>query len=76
MLNGIVDPAAAEVPRAPTVREEKAGIAETAKDRWNREVEGLVHRVQEFDWAGAREGLEERVARVVARVREEGRGER
>ena len=46
-------------------------MVETAKDRWNGEVEGLVRRVQGVDWRSAREGLEDRLTSAWRKVREE-----
>ena len=47
-------------------------MVETAKDRWNGEVEGLVRRVQGVDWRGAREELEDRLMSAWGKVREKG----
>lgn len=41
---------------------------ETAKDRWNAQLEGEVRRLQEVDWRGVRERMEEGVSRVWRRA--------
>ena len=46
-------------------------MVETARDRWNGEVEGLVRRVQGVDWRSVREGLEDRLMSAWGKVREE-----
>jgi altered-inheritance-of-mitochondria protein 5 len=53
---------------APRGRESRGGLVEEMKARWNGEVEGAVRWVQEVDWRGVREGLEERVGNVWERV--------
>jgi len=49
----------------PVAREVRTGLVETAKDRWNGEVESLVRRVQATDWARVGEGVVRRVKGVV-----------
>jgi MICOS complex subunit MIC12 len=60
----------------PTAREARASIAETAKDRWNAEVESLARRTYEVDWNGVRSRAEDVVSslwsKAFARAREEG----
>jgi len=58
-----VDPQPATAP--PVAREVRTGLVESAKDRWNGEVEGLVRRVQGTDWGVVREGVVGRVRGVV-----------
>lgn len=48
----------------PVAREVRAGIWETAKDRWNAELENGVRRLQGADWRDVRERMEEGVSRV------------
>ena len=69
ILTNIVEPR--PEPPPPTARIVRAGMVETAKDRWNGEVEGLVRRVQEVDWRSVREGLEDRLMSAWGKVREE-----
>ena len=60
MLNGIVEP---EPPQPlPINREVRIGLLETAKDRWNAELEKNVRTLQDADWASARLRLEEKVS--------------
>ncbi|KAL2349582.1 hypothetical protein BJ546DRAFT_821338, partial [Cryomyces antarcticus] len=60
VLSNIVEPA----PPAPlpTSREVRGGLLETAKDRWNGELAGLVRRMQYMDWNAVRDGMEESVS--------------
>lgn len=48
-------------------------MVETAKDRWNGELEGLVRRVQTTDWRAEREQWEDRLGKVWGRVWESGK---
>ncbi|KAF9882369.1 hypothetical protein CkaCkLH20_00405 [Colletotrichum karsti] len=53
----------------PLTRSEQAvkdreNLLETAKDRWNREVENAVRWAQRTDWGEVREGLESSAARL------------
>ncbi|KAI9727110.1 MAG: hypothetical protein M1828_007311 [Chrysothrix sp. TS-e1954] len=68
LLNNIIDPP----PEQPIIRERvsKADIAEVAKDRWNREVESLVRRVEGADWGGIGERGEWIVRALGRRVSE------
>ncbi|KAF2004965.1 hypothetical protein P154DRAFT_425473 [Amniculicola lignicola CBS 123094] len=68
VLTNIVDPQSIE--EEPVARELPVGLAEMAKDRWNREVEGVVRRVYGTDWTGVREGMEDRLGAVVRKIRE------
>ncbi|KAF2740870.1 hypothetical protein EJ04DRAFT_558835 [Polyplosphaeria fusca] len=56
----------------PTAREAPVGLAEMAKDRWNREVEGVVKRLYETDWRRVRERMEDRVDAVVHKIKDNG----
>jgi MICOS complex subunit MIC12 len=52
------------------MKEVQAGAIEMAKDRWNREIEGLLRRTYETDWNAVRGEWENRIVGVVGRVRE------
>ncbi|EME44694.1 hypothetical protein DOTSEDRAFT_72225 [Dothistroma septosporum NZE10] len=60
LLNNIVNPQP-ELP-PPTSREVKAGLWETAKDKWNAELENNVRKVQRTDWSAVGQNLEESVS--------------
>lgn len=67
VLNSIVSPIP-EPPlqsRAELAREERSNLTETAKDRWNDEVEGAVRWLQHADWEGVRNGMEGAIARLL-----------
>ena len=49
------------------------GLAEMAKDRWNRELEGVVKKVYETDWRRVRERGEDGVFALVERIRQSGK---
>lgn len=57
VLNSIIDPAPAELPQID--QEVRGGVLETAKDRWNTELEHLVRRAYNTDWGRVREGVEQ-----------------
>ena len=67
VLNSLLEPEAVPPPRsrAEMAREERSTIVETAKDRWNEEVENAVRWVQRSDWNGVREGMEGAVSRLL-----------
>ncbi|KIW75956.1 hypothetical protein Z517_10701 [Fonsecaea pedrosoi CBS 271.37] len=69
LLNSVVEPAP-PLPDPPAYEVRRAGLIEELKDRWNREVEKLVKNVEETDWSLVREGVEEKVGNVWARVRQ------
>ena len=48
----------------------RAGLAEVLKDRWNSEIEKLVHNIQTTDWNEKREQAEERIANAWSKVRQ------
>lgn len=54
----------------PAYRVVPVGLAEMAKDRWNRELEGVVKKVYETDWRRVRERGEDSVLALVARIRQ------
>lgn len=60
LLNGIVEPEPAQP--EPINREVRIGLLETAKDRWNAELEKNVRMLQTADWTSARLRLEEKVS--------------
>ncbi|SMY29631.1 unnamed protein product [Zymoseptoria tritici ST99CH_1A5] len=57
---------------SPPAREVRAGLMETAKDKWNKELEENVKRLQKQDWAGIRDQMEEGVANVWRRAFQKG----
>jgi len=67
VLNGLLEPTPLPPPqsRAELAREERSTLSETAKDRWNAEVENAVRWVQKTDWDEVREGMEGAVARLL-----------
>jgi len=52
----------------PVAREERAGLMETAKDRWNGELEGLVRRAYGLDWKRVRGEVRGRAEGIWRRV--------
>lgn len=44
------------------------GLVEEAKDRWNRELESNVKKVQSLDWERIRERMEDGVGSLWSRV--------
>ncbi|KAG0652162.1 hypothetical protein D0Z07_1095 [Hyphodiscus hymeniophilus] len=66
VLNSLFDPTPAPSlqSRAELAREERSTLTETAKDRWNAEVENAVRWVQRTEWNEVREGMEGAVARL------------
>lgn len=67
VLNSLLEPAPITPPRSRTelAREERSTFVETAKDRWNDEVENAVRWVQRKDWNEVRESVEDSVARLL-----------
>ncbi len=68
LLNGKIDPPEPEY-EPPAYRIEQAGLEEQLKDRWNREVEGLVRKAQTTDWEAVRIRWENRIGRAFDRIR-------
>lgn len=73
MLNNLSSTPNSQPPRLPPTRSERAALAranfvETAKDRWNAEVEGAVQWIQHKDWVEVREELEAGAGRLWASV--------
>ncbi|CAJ2502570.1 Uu.00g099640.m01.CDS01 [Anthostomella pinea] len=69
LLSGVVDPLPPALPptRAELAAAERANLIETAKDRWNAEVESAVRWAQNKDWEGTRDGLEGAIGRAWTR---------
>lgn len=66
LLNSLIDPTPVQPhSRAELARQSRSTFTETAKDRWNDEVENAVRWVQTTDWNGVREGMEGAVARLL-----------
>lgn len=67
LLQSVLEPPNLPPPqtRAELAREERSTLLETAKDRWNQEVEGAVRWVQRTDWDEVREGLEGSISRLL-----------
>jgi len=67
VLNGLLEPTPLPPPqsRAELAREERSTVVETAKDRWNAEIENAVRWVQRTDWNEVREGMEGAVSRLL-----------
>lgn len=45
-------------------------VFDSAKDMWNREIEGVVRKVQYTDWSEVREQIEKGAERVWGSVRD------
>lgn len=60
LLTGITEPAPPLPP--PTSREVHAGVVESARDRWNAELERSVRGLQGTNWESLREKAEEGVS--------------
>ncbi len=67
MLHNLLEPVPLPPPqsRAELAREERSTLIETAKDRWNEEVETAVRWVQRTDWNEMREGMEGAISRLL-----------
>jgi altered-inheritance-of-mitochondria protein 5 len=67
VLNTLCEPEPISPPRsrAELAREERSTLTETAKDRWNEEVENAVRWVQRKDWNEVRGSLEDSVSRLL-----------
>jgi len=65
-LNNIVDP----LPPAPPVpsRAIQAGLWDTAKDRWNHELESNIKKLYSTDWGAVRDRVEIGAGRVWRRL--------
>ncbi|RYP55291.1 hypothetical protein DL768_000046 [Monosporascus sp. mg162] len=71
-ISGLYDPLPPTLPptRAELAALERRNLIDTAKDRWNAEVEGAVRWAQTKDWEGVRERLEATVGNGWARARD------
>lgn len=71
ILNNIVEPQPLQPP--PASREVRAGVWETAKDRWNAELESNVKKLYRVDWNGVWDRTEEGVSSLWRRAFEKAR---
>jgi len=71
VLNNVVEPL--PPPPPPTSREVRAGVLESARDRWNAELERGLKQVYTTDWDAVRNQMEEGVSRVWRRAFEKTR---
>lgn len=71
LVDNVVDPQ--PLPPPPTNREVRAGLLETAKDRWNAELEREVRMVQRVDWRQVWGRMEEGVSSAYRMAFEKGR---
>ncbi|KAF2770065.1 hypothetical protein EJ03DRAFT_361430 [Teratosphaeria nubilosa] len=71
VLSNIVDPLPPTPP--PPSREIGAGLVETAKDKWNAQLEYEVRRLQTTDWSAVWGRVEEGVSGVWTRAFRKGR---
>ena len=69
ILRNLVEPLPLAQPAGPYA---KISFVESAKDRWNEEIEGLVRRVQETDWRALGEDAVDGVLGLVKRLRRDG----
>ncbi|KAH7419914.1 hypothetical protein BKA64DRAFT_634570 [Cadophora sp. MPI-SDFR-AT-0126] len=67
VLDRLLNPTPLSPPRsrAELAREERSTLVETAKDRWNTEVENAVRWVQRTDWNDVRESMEGTASRLL-----------
>ena len=68
VLTGFYEPK--QIEPEPTSREVPVGVAEMAKDRWNRELESLVRTAYNTDWRRVRENAEDKVSEILQKLRE------
>ncbi|WPH00930.1 Hypothetical protein R9X50_00376400 [Acrodontium crateriforme] len=66
VLENVVDPL--PTPHAPVNRQIRLGAWETAKDRWNQELESNVKKLQNTDWSAVGERVEESISSVWRRA--------
>ncbi|KAH7026287.1 uncharacterized protein B0I36DRAFT_352173 [Microdochium trichocladiopsis] len=66
LLRGAIDPQPPVLPptRTEVAAIERANFVESAKDRWNAEIEGAVRWAQTKDWDEVREGVETALGRL------------
>jgi altered-inheritance-of-mitochondria protein 5 len=67
LLNTLVSPEPLREPpsRAEVARRSRENLVESAKDRWNAEIENAMRWAQTTDWSSVREGMEGAVARAL-----------
>jgi altered-inheritance-of-mitochondria protein 5 len=66
VLNSLLEPEPTSVlSRAELARKSRSTFTESAKDRWNGEIENAVRFVHRTDWAAVREGMESAIARAL-----------
>lgn len=58
------------MPDPPAYEVRRAGLTEQVKDRWNGEIEKLVHNVQTTDWVAVREDAEAKIATAWSSLRQ------
>lgn len=78
LLNTLLlsDPTLAYPPQdAETGRTSRATLVETAKDRWNEEIQNAVRWVQGAEWGNVKEGMEGAVANALGAGMEKSREE-
>ncbi|OBT69597.1 hypothetical protein VE03_00881 [Pseudogymnoascus sp. 23342-1-I1] len=78
LLNTLLlsDPSLAyPAPDAETGRTSRATLVETAKDRWNEEIQNAVRWVQGAEWGNVKEGMEGAVAKALGTGLEKSREE-
>lgn len=78
LLNTLLlsDPSLAyPAPDAETGRTSRATLVETAKDRWNEEIQNAVRWVQGAEWGNVKEGMEGAVAKALGTGMEKSREE-
>ena len=71
VLTGFYEPKEPE--KEPRAREVPIGLAEMAKDRWNRVLEETVQTAYNTDWRRVRESAEDRLSTVAQKIRESGK---
>lgn len=75
LISGMTDPLPPVHPpsRSELAFRERQNLIETAKDRWNAEVEGAARWVQTKDWEGVRVGAESAVENLWSRAFADGK---
>ena len=69
LLNLVVEPPE-PIPDPPAYEIRRAGLSEQLKDRWNDEIEKMVHKVQTTDWTEQREIYEQKIATAWSTLRQ------
>jgi altered-inheritance-of-mitochondria protein 5 len=68
ILKNVIDPPAPEPPS--TAREARVSVVESAKDRWNSEIEGLVKKAQTTDWNTVGDRMADRISSLWSKASE------